>query len=111
MKLLTKEIVQKAKAQYKLGSNMEQMVVAKFFNPTGAGTWYLMNMDEENYCWGICYINCWEIGRFSLEELKSIELPFGMGIERKWEFSDKAPLIERKWVDKSMLSFYIRNYK
>ena len=32
-------------------------------------------------------------------------------IERKWEFSDKAPLIERKWIDKSMLSFYIRNYK
>ena len=32
-------------------------------------------------------------------------------IERKWKFTDKAPLKERTWVDKSKLPFYIHNYK
>ena len=83
MKLLTKEIINKATRQYSLGSDMEQMVVAKFFNPTGRGTWYLMNMDKDNdYCWGICHIYEWEMGSFSMGELKGIELPFGLKIER-----------------------------
>jgi hypothetical protein len=48
MKLFTKEIEEKAQAQYPLGSDLEkQMVVAKFFNPTGAGTWYLINQDPK----------------------------------------------------------------
>jgi len=32
-------------------------------------------------------------------------------IERMWRFKDKAPLTERKWVDRDMLPFYVRNYK
>ena len=32
-------------------------------------------------------------------------------IERLWEFDDKKPLTERKWVNRDMLPFYIRNYK
>jgi len=32
-------------------------------------------------------------------------------IERQWLFEDKKPLIERKWVDKDMLPFYILNYR
>ena len=33
MKLLTKDIINKATKQYPKGSDMEQMVVAKLFNP------------------------------------------------------------------------------
>ena len=83
MKLLTKDIINKATKQYELGSDMDQQVVAKFFNPCGRGTWYLMNMDSENnYCWGLCYICEWEIGSFSLKELEGVLLPFGLKIER-----------------------------
>ncbi len=83
MKLLTKAIADKAVKQYPLGSDMEQTVVAKFFNPTGIGTWYLMNMHKDNdYCWGICHIYEWEIGSFSINELKGVNLPFGLKIER-----------------------------
>jgi len=85
MKLLTKTIINKATKQYPLGADMEQMVVAKFFNPFGRGTWYLMNMDGD-YCWGICHIYEWEIGSFSIEELKSASLPFGLKIERDLYF-------------------------
>ena len=69
MKLFTKVIEAKAQAQFYIGSDLEkQVVVAKFFNPTGAGTWYLINQDPEDpdYCWGICHIFEWEAGRFEL---------------------------------------------
>ena len=88
MKLLTKDIINKATKQYPKGSDMEQMVVAKFFNPAGRGTWYLMNMNkDEDYCWGICHIYEWEMGSFSMNELKSVSLPFGLKIERDKFFS------------------------
>ena len=83
MKLLTKEITEKATKQYDEGSDMEQMVVAKFFNPIGNGTWYLMNLaDDEDYAWGIVDMFAVEMGSFSMKELQSLELPLNMGIER-----------------------------
>lgn len=89
MELFTKEIIEKAKSQYHLGSEMEnQMIVAKFFNPTGAGTWYLMNMDpeDEDYCWGIVSLFEVETGSFSKSDLESFKGPLGLGIERDLYF-------------------------
>lgn len=80
MKLLTKEIVKKATKQYSLGSDMEkQDIVAKFFDPYGKWTWYLMNMDPEgkDYCWGIVDAFEVEAGSFSLKELEGIKSPWG----------------------------------
>ena len=83
MKLLTKEIAKKATKQFDKGSDMEQMVVAKFFNPVGSWSWYLMNLGEdEDYAWGIVDGNAVEMGSFSMRELQSIQLPLGLGIER-----------------------------
>ena len=83
MKLLTKKITEQAKEQYDKGSDMEQMVVAKYFNPIGNGTWYLMNLaDDEDYAWGIVDMFAIEMGSFSMRELQSIQLPLNMGIER-----------------------------
>ena len=84
MKLLTKEIKTKAHKQYKLGSDMDkQDVVAKFFNPVGRGTWYLMNKSpEDGYCWGIVDLMAVEVGSFMIEDLEDLELPMGMKIER-----------------------------
>ena len=85
MKLLTKEITKKAQKQYDKGSDMdEQMVVAKFFDPMGSWTWYLMNMQDEtgNYAWGIVKGHEVEAGSFSVRQLQDIKLPFGIGIER-----------------------------
>jgi len=89
MELFTKEIIEKAKEQYPLGSDMDnQMIVAKFFNPTGAGTWYLMNMDpdDENYCWGIVDLFEVEMGSFSKSELESFKGHLSLGIERDLHF-------------------------
>ena len=87
MKLLTKKIKEQATKQYDKGSDMEQMVVAKFFNPVGSWTWYLMNMAEnDDYCWGIVKGNEVEMGAFSMKELENIKLPLGLGIERDLYF-------------------------
>ena len=96
MKLLTKEIKTKAEKQYDKGSDMDQEVVAKFFNPIGQGTWYLMNKSpEDSYCWGIVDWMALEVGSFDIKELEETELPMGMKIERDLYFSPK-PLSEIK---------------
>ena len=83
MKLLTKEIKTKAEKQYDQGADMDQNVIAKFFNPAGPGTWYLMNKSpEDGYCWGIVDLMAVEVGSFMLEELEELQLPMGMKIER-----------------------------
>ena len=85
MVLMTKEIETKAREQYPKGSDLEtQKVVAKFFDPTGSWTWYLMNQDPEDpdYLWGIVKGFEVEIGSFSLSELQTTKVRFGLGIER-----------------------------
>ena len=91
MKLFTKALETKAQAQFPLGNDLEkQVVVAKFFNPTGSGTWYLINQDPEDpdYCWGICHIFEWEVGSFSKSELENFRGKFGLGIERDLYFEE-----------------------
>ena len=88
MKLLTKPIIKKAQAQYKHSSDLDnQDIVAKFFNPIGSWTWYLMNLHEDkDYAWGIVDGNAVEMGSWLMSELQDQKLPFGLGIERDIHF-------------------------
>jgi len=85
MKLLTNEILAAAPKLY-AGEHKrpeDVPVVAKFFNPIGPGTWYMTEYDpEERLAFGLCVIHEPELGYFSLDELESIELQWGMRIER-----------------------------
>jgi hypothetical protein len=58
--------------------------VVRFFNPVGAGTWLATELDEDGVLFGVADLGfgCPEMGSFALEELESIQLPFGLGIER-----------------------------
>ncbi len=103
MKLLTKAIEEKLKSNYikqeeenMLGENgfsRSVKPVVKFFNPTGAGTWLITDMDEDGIMFGLCDlgVGCPELGNVALQELEEVQLPFGLGIERDihWE-SDKS---------------------
>jgi hypothetical protein len=91
MELMTQEITKKAQAQFSQGSDMKQMVVAKFFDPTGSWTWYLMNQDpkDTDYLWGIVKGFEIEMGSFSLSELSSVKGGLGLGIERDLHFTPK----------------------
>lgn len=94
MKLLTKEIKAKAEKQYAFGNDWEkQKIVAKFFDPCGSWTWYLMNIDpsDGDYCWGIVKGFEVECGSFSLSELQNYRGKFGLGIERDLYF-DPIPV-------------------
>jgi|TARA_Y100000034_G_scaffold65417_1_gene79080 hypothetical protein len=84
MKLLTKEITEKAQKQYDKGSDLDgQDIVAKFFDPMGSWTWYLMNLAEDgDYAWGIVDGHAVEMGSFSINELERVKLKLGLGIER-----------------------------
>ena len=65
-------------------------IICKLFNPTGTGTWYLYEKEDDNdICW--CFANLGdarfaECGTVSLNELKSFKGTFGLGIERDRSF-------------------------
>jgi len=89
--LMTKAITKKAQKQFPRGSDMGQLVVAKFFDPCGSFTWYLMNQDptDPSYLWGIVKGSCVEMGSFSLSELSNYKGKLGIGIERDRSFTPK----------------------
>ncbi len=92
MKLLTKEIQKKLPAIYATEKVelSEKQIICKFFNPCGAGTWYVIEgAQEENdfIFWGLVDLHEKEFGYFSLAELESIRLPYGLKIERVLHFT------------------------
>ena len=89
MKLMTKEIEKKLPKLYETEDIPveDKVAVVKYFNPCGAGTWYGIEYDpEEKLFFGYAEITDGEFGYFSLPELESINLPFGMHIERDLYF-------------------------
>ncbi|KAB2674227.1 DUF2958 domain-containing protein [Brucella tritici] len=67
--------------------------VVKFFNPFGAGVWLATELDEDgDIMFGLADLGCPELGSWSLEELSSVRLPFGMGIERDLLFTGDFPI-------------------
>ena len=91
MKLLTKEILSKVPALYSQeNEGSDAIAYAKVFNPTGAGTWYMTEYNpEDGTAFGKCIIHEEEIGYFSIPELESITLRFGLKIERDIHFTPK----------------------
>jgi hypothetical protein len=92
MKLTTKAIEKQAQKQYPLGNDMDQKIVAKFFDPYGSWSWYVMNQDPEDtdYLWGIVKGFEVETGSFSLSELTSIKAFGGQRIERDLYFKTRS---------------------
>jgi hypothetical protein len=93
MKLLTKDLL---KRFLEVGSQQEErdpIVVAKFFIPAGAGTWYATEYDEESRCFFgyVSIFGDWndEWGYFSLAELEEYRGPLGLRIERDMYFRER----------------------
>lgn len=73
--------------------DVDHVPVVKFFNPFGAGVWLATELDEDgDIMFGLADIAYPELGSFSLEELSSLRLPFGMGIERDILFTGDFPI-------------------
>ena len=89
MNLLTneiKELFQHYPLYSQDGKGMDSVVLVKYFNPCGAGTWLITEAEEQEdgdwLLFGYCHINCWEFGYLLLSELQNLKLPFGLTIER-----------------------------
>ena len=92
MKLMTKELEKKFE-KYPIGSQDglggKAKVIAKFFNPTGVGTWLITEaekMENGDYeMFGYCHLGddrMAEFGYVCLSELQNLKLPFGLTVER-----------------------------
>ena len=93
MKLMTAEL---EKRFAKVGSQenvKDPVIIAKFFNPQGAGTWYATEYDPATkvFFGYVSIFGDWndEWGSFSLDELESYRGPLGLGIERDLYWIEK----------------------
>ena len=93
MKLLTKGLLARFAKLGRQEDSNDPVVVAKFFNPTGAGTWYATEYDptSREFFGYVSIFGDWndEWGSFSLDELESYHGKFGLGIERDLYFDEK----------------------
>lgn len=93
MKLMT-PILEKRFAE--VGSQREvsdPLVIAHYFNPTGAGDWYATEYDPVDrviFCYASIFKD-WndEWGYTSLDELEAYKGQFGLGLERDLYWKEK----------------------
>jgi hypothetical protein len=77
-------------------AELDFVPVVKLFNPCGAATWLLTELEpeDETIAWALCDLGMGypEFGTVSLEELASYRGPLGLGIERDLHFEGCAPI-------------------
>jgi hypothetical protein len=93
MKLLTQALEKRFVQVGSQAESRDPLIIAKFFNPTGAGTWYATEYDHKTrtFFGYVSIFGDWndEWGSFSLDELQSYEGKFGLGIERDLYFQEQ----------------------
>lgn len=80
--------------------SFDPVPVVKLFNPCGAATWLATELDRDgDTLFGLADLGfgCPELGSFSLREIASIRLPFGLTIERDLHFVSAHPI--SVWAD------------
>lgn len=69
------------------------MVQAKFFTPWAGWTWYVLEYDGADVCYGYVVGHDAELGYFSIAELEATRGPGGLTVERDIHFQPR-PLAE-----------------
>jgi hypothetical protein len=74
MRLLTKALIEKLPELYQTENVplSEKIAYAKLFDPGSTWTWYVMEYDGKDICFGLVQGHETEFGYFSLQELSSI---------------------------------------
>jgi hypothetical protein len=92
MILLTPEVRERLLANGR-EPETDHVPVVKFFNPLGEGVWLATSLDADgDTLFGLADLGEPELGSFSLAEMTSVRLPFGMGIERDLLFEGMVPI-------------------
>ena len=93
MKLITKRVEKRFARVGSQANVKDRLIIARFFNPTGAGTWYATEYDPKTriFFGYVSIFGDWndEWGYFSLDELASYKGMFGLGIERDLYFKEQ----------------------
>lgn len=82
--------------------------LVKLFNPMGAATWLVTELDADgDTLFGLADLGfgCPELGSFSLSEIETVRLPFGLTIERDLTFTSTVPL--SVWADTARCAGWI----
>jgi hypothetical protein len=96
MKLITKTLEKRFLQVGDQKNEENPLIIAKFFSPVGGATWYASEYDPETKI-AFGYVKDLvpskngmfdEWGSFSIDELQSVQLPFGLYIERDIHFSE-----------------------
>ena len=77
------------------GCEPDPLPVVKFFNPVGAATWLATELDsDDDTLFGLADLGFGspELGSFSLSEIASVRLRFGLIIERDLHFAPCFPM-------------------
>ena len=93
MKLLTKALEKRFSEIGSQENEKNPIVVVKFFNPAGRGTWYATEYNPETKTF-FGYVSIFsdindEWGSFSLEGLESVNCGFNLKIERDLHCGEK----------------------
>jgi len=92
MKLLTSALLKRFKQVGSQENVKDPIVICKFFNPAGAGTWFMTEYDPKTRIF-FGYASIFgdhndEWGSSSLDELESFKGQLGIGIERDRYFQE-----------------------
>ncbi len=86
---------------------IDHIPVAKLFNPSGAGTWLVTELDpEEGLAFGLADLGYPEMGYISMDELEEFKGLGGLGIEQDAHFTTEKPLSQ--WAKESRQHGYIK---
>ena len=100
MELMTDELRKKFKEIGNQSDIENPIVIVKYFNPCGAGTWWITEFDDKDNLFGYVTLGfgdaCDEWGNISLTELQSFKSMFGLGIERDLYCDTPKPISEFK---------------
>lgn len=95
MNLLPPELEKRFAEIGSQSDKLDPIVVAKYFSPIGAATWYATEYEPNDriffgYAKGLVPGD-WndEWGTFSLDELQAVKLPMGLSIERDLNFKEQ----------------------
>ena len=104
MSLLTPELRAALRQQYRSDAT-DKRPLAKLYHPLSAATWLASELaDDGDALFGLADLGfgCPELGYFSLSEIESLRLPFGLRIERDPHFSTDLSLSDwAAWARKA----------
>lgn len=98
MKLMTEGLRKQFKEIGSQEDTPNPIIIVKYFNPTGAGTWWITEFDGDDLLYGYATLGFgeWndEWGYVSLRELMETKVMLGLGIERDLYCGTPKPIGE-----------------